>query len=109
MPKKLPPAPRPAKDLQPGRYFSEAELAEHAAYQMGLAGLTQTTMAERLSEEAAAPVPRQAVHAALRMDPDNPGELAYPTRGHNIRRAILRALTGYDFSGPWTRAEKPGL
>ncbi len=96
-----------ARPLRPGRFFSEAELAAaaNAAFERAKnrdgSKMTQADLAARLG------VKQHTVSAALGYL-DNPKN---QTRGHRLRRRILRELSGLDVAGPYwftqNRGEKP--
>lgn len=93
-----------SRPLRPGRYFTEAELAaaanaafERAKNQDG-SKMTQVDLAARLN------VKQHTVSAALGYL-DNPKN---QTRGHALRRRILRELSGYAVAGPYFLVLDPG-
>lgn len=80
------------RPLRTGRYYTEAEIAEHARRAADRARRdypTRGKLAEALG------VPGSALSAALAYgDPSRPD---YP-RGKSVRRAVLRLLVGFEFN-----------
>ncbi len=86
------PEPRP---LRTERYFTEAELAAAAERARLRHKLTQAQLAARLG------VQQHTVSAALDYGSNS-------TRGHAIRRRILRDLDGLHIAGPYWLPVEPG-
>ncbi len=88
----MPDDPRP---LRPGRYYSERELAEHALRAVDrVCGRGRRPFPSRAALADALGVTAPALSAALALgDPDRPA-VEY-SRGHSVRRLILRRLLGF--------------